>query len=273
MMNSANPATMNNSTHAHYLLGFSPQVRGGASNPVPPLLAQLRIEKLCTSGVVAWYRTIERREFEGADAQRNLADLNWLTPRVLAHESVVSKLSELFAFYPARFGCLFSSTELLMRYAAAHEHTLREFFASADQRQEWGIKFTVDLEKAIQAAAVQELVSENGEKSGLNYLKLKQLQRTLRHPVLQQLHAVCDSRIAILRERFGNVVVRPNRTLAQPDRETLLANVAVWVDRKCSREAVELCDQWNSEEETQGIATTLSGPWPAYSFCPSLGAA
>ena len=269
-MNSAK----NNS--AYYLLGFSPQQVAQASMTVPPILAQLRIENCVSSGIVAWYRAIERQEFEGPEAARNLADLNWLTPRVLAHESVVAKLTELYPFYPARFGCLFSSLELLAHFTAGQCAILLPFFATAAERQEWGIKFTTDLDRATATAAASKLASENAGVSGANYLKLKQLQRTLRHPVLQQLHQECDERIEILREEFHHVVVRPSRALGQPDRETLLANVALWLTDHQSEQLVAICEQWNQStdpDSPQATVATITGPWPPYSFCPSLGEA
>lgn len=264
-MNSAN-------AQAYYLLGFAPLTNGLKTLPVPPILAQLRIENSTAAGIVAWYRAVDRQDFEGPEAARNLADLNWLTPRVLAHESVVSKLSEHFAIYPARFGCLFSSVELLMQYAVANRTTLQAFFASATARQEWGVKFTTNLDRAVQLAAERELAGPTPQLDGVSYLKLKQLQRGLRSPVLQQLHTLCDERIATLRETFEHVVVRPSRSLAQPDRETMLANVAVWTKSEEVDKLLALCNHWNQTDAAdQAIVTWSTGPWPPYSFCPSLG--
>lgn len=260
--------------NAYYLLGFCPEPGGDHQLNGLSILAQLGIEHCSRAGVVAWYRAIARSEFEGASGQRNLADLNWLTPRVLAHESVVSKLSEHYPFYPARFGCLFSSLELLMQYAAIHRTTLKAFFAAADGRQEWGVKFTVDLELAAQSAATQELAAQGSQGAGLNYLKLKQLQRAMRGSVLEQLHHTCDERIQTLRSLTEHVAIRPQRSLAQPDRETLLANIALWLIPSQTNELLALCNQWNQVSSGASlIAATTTGPWPAYSFCPSLNEA
>ncbi len=259
-MNSAN-------AQAYYLLGFAPLTNGLKALPVPPILAQLRIENRSAAGIAAWYRAVARHEFEGPEASRNLADLNWLTPRVLAHESVVSKLNELFPIYPARFGCLFSSLDLLMQTMVVNRTILEQFFANAAERQEWGIKFTVNLDNAVQEAAKSELAKPHMPMNGLSYLKLKQLERTMRSPVLQLLHSRCDERIDRLRDAFKHVVVRPNRSLVQPDRETLLANVAVWVPRDQTEKLVAMCEpgiQTGEPEQTIEICTT--GPWPPYSF-------
>ncbi len=79
-------------SHACYLLGFSP-----ASEPIKRdeqfLLNQLGVEQLTVGEISVWFTQIERAEFEGPVAEKNLADLQWLTPRVLAHESINSNLS------------------------------------------------------------------------------------------------------------------------------------------------------------------------------------
>ncbi len=65
-----------------------------------------------------------------------------------------------------------------MQYAAQHRNTLLPFLAAAVDRQEWGIKFTADLDRAVLVAASQQMATENPNATGINYLKLKQLQRT-----------------------------------------------------------------------------------------------
>ncbi len=270
------------SSTAFYLLGFSPlnngrSVAGQAVSTlpdVPPLMQQLRIENRATQDIVAWYRPVSRQEFEGPLASQNLADLNWLTPRVLAHEAVVSKLSELYPFYPARFGCLFSSLDVLLTYASVNKQVLQSFFVATNQRREWGLKFTVNLDEATQRAATRELTSAGQALSGANYLKQKQLQRTLRKPLLDQLQAGCNQCIETLRNNFQHVVIRPCRSVAQPDRELLLANVALWLTPAEIQQATELSQQWQAACAVgREISLIQTGPWPAYSFCPSLGQA
>ncbi len=256
---------------AYYLLGFSPQLTGGIDPEMPPLLAQLRIERRSCAGVVAWYRAVPRQEFEGAQGQRNLADLNWITPRVLAHETVVSKLNEQMPFYPSRFGCLFSSIEMLLQFAAFHRNSLQQFFLQAEDRREWGIKLSTDLDRVVTAVASAQAQTHSGSNAGVNYLKMKQLLRTLRQPTLERLAQTCDERIQTLRETVDYVVIRPSRSLAQPDRETLLANVAVWLTPEQTERVFALCEEWNHSSDSLSISVSCTGPWPPYSFCPSLG--
>ncbi len=134
----------------------------------------------------------------------------------------------------------------MMRYASVNQPTLQAFFELAKERREWGIKFITDLDRAVATAAVKELAEDGARPSGANYLKLKQMQRTMRNPVLDQLHRDCDLRIEQLREKVAHCLVRPNRSLAQPDRETLLANVALWLNPDEHSRVLELCEQWNN---------------------------
>ncbi len=264
MMSSTNAQT------AYYLLGFSAHSSSDKPVAVPTLLRQLQIEHFTLPGITAWYRAVSRHDFEGPLGQRNLADLNWLTPRVLAHESVVAKLNELGEFYPARFGCLFSRLEILTSFAEHNRDIVSNFFQQARGRQEWGLKFSIDLDSATQAAALRAEQSELGKLSGAAYLKFKQAQRTMKGPVLRQLQDAVDQRITQLREKFSHIVLRPTRSLAQPDRETLLANVALWLRLEEVNQLNATCEQWRSDAVEPAIQIAVSGPWPAYSFCPSL---
>jgi hypothetical protein len=263
-MNSPNAQ---NAQNALYLLGFSPH-HGQQPVTVPPLLTQLRIEYRVAAGIAVWYRAVPRSEFEGPLGQQNLQDLNWLTPRVLAHESVVSKLSETYPFYPANFGCLFSGIDVLTEYVVANQSTLKQFFDRAVGRQEWGVKFTADLDLATQEATARQLKDQVTRLGGAAYLRLKQAQRTMRGPVLADLQRTVDERIEQLKKRFVEVVIRPKRSLAQPDREALLANVALWLEPEAARAVRDSCEQWNTEHTS--LRAIISGPWPAYSFCPAL---
>ncbi len=258
---------------AYYLLGFSLKAEALRIVAPPAILTQLRIEHRVCREIEIWYKVIERREFEGPDADRNLSDLNWLTPRVLAHESVVSRLDNAFTFYPARFGCLFSSLEVLMYFAERNRATLMNYFQQAHTRKEWGIKFTTDLDRATENAVEKHLRSANSngsDKVGTNYLKVKQLQRSLKEPVRAELRATCDARIDELGKLTKHIVRRPITIPAQPDRETMLANVALWLEPLQIESMRTTCDEWQKQSEQCGIQTTITGPWPSYSFCPSL---
>lgn len=236
-----------------------------------PLLEELGIECVQVGCIVAWFKRIDRSEFTGAVGESNLSNLDWLTPRVLAHETVVAKLSECFPFYPSRFGCLFSNLEKIVDFTRANHSTLHEFFQRVAGRCEWGIKFVADVDRSVACMADEALLSDGKTSAGVNYLRLKQLQRQLRPITMLKLEDQCVRFIAELQQIFQHIVVRSTSPKASPDRESVISNVACLL----TPNEATLLAHWHNSFATRTdnplrIEPRLTGPWPAYCFCPPL---
>ena len=262
---------------ALYLLGFSPS---SESNSVPKMdyattamLQHLGVEYLKVAGVVAWYKKIDRCDFEGAQGEKNLSDIQWLTPRVIAHERVVSGLSQQFPFYPSRFGTLFSSNASLGAFAASTQKTLLAFFITIGEKLEWGLKFYGDPLRAAEILAQRDGILHQGKpQGGTNYLKLRQLQReqnTSKQSVLVQSYerALCS-----LQSRYQNIVSRPIiAAKTESKREEIVGNLAILVSLQESQKLIQWANDWNQTQISESATRVeITGPWPAYSFCPSL---
>ena len=280
---------------ALYLLGFSPKLiyRESSIDPINPMregsrdaevmeyfdndtlaLAELfGIERLETGSVFAWFTRIDRSDFVGEAGERNLSDINWLTPRVMAHEEAVGQLSSQSSFYPARFGSLFSSEVSLHSYTVAAKHGLHEFFRLIRGKQEWGLKLFGNYAKAAQMQAERRgLIQDGVPLKGVNYLKLKQLQRDLSRTDSGAFVLARNAAIAAIQEVFGNVKERSITASSKSEsNEELLGSFAVleWIENASNVSA--WVEQWNLDSsQNDGIRIELSGPWPAYSFCPAL---
>ena len=275
-------------TKALYLLGFSPSLSRESDTESHPrsdrldakldsqtitLLNLLGIKQIETPAVWAWYKEIERTEFEGPEAEKNLANLQWLTPRVLAHETVVDKLSFRWAFYPARFGTLFSSHCKLKKFATSQTETLIHFFAQIRGKSEWGIKFLGDLARAAEIMAARNgLLQDSKPTSGANYLKLRQLQRVSTNATRALLDESYQIAYQSLKQRFSNIVSRSLRSVeGASTQEVLLGSLAILSNESTSNELSDWVIQWNTRQTFDtALRAELTGPWPAYSFCPSL---
>lgn len=236
-----------------------------------PLLEELGIECIQVGSIVAWFKRIDRTEFTGAIGESNLSNLDWLTPRVLAHEAVVSKLSECFPFYPSRFGCLFSNLAKIVAFTLTNGATLLDFFELVAGRCEWGVKFIADVDRSVSCMAEEVLLSDGKTSAGVNYLRLKQLQRQLRPVTMKTLEDQCAWFILELQQLFQHTAVRAAVAKASPDRESVIANVACLL----TPHEAETLAQWQAEFVTRAdnplrIEPRLTGPWPAYCFCPPL---
>ncbi len=260
---------------ALYLLGFSSGLLHGGKLDIEAtrMLDLLEIESMAAGRAIAWFKKIERSDFEGDQGEKNLADIQWLTPRVIAHERVVSCLSKQFTFYPARFGTLFSSEKKLEAFTRSSADTLFGFFKTVGQRLEWGLKFYGDTSRAAQILAQRDGMIENGKPvGGANYLKLRQMQRERSfstQKVLSDGHVVA---LRSLESLFHSIVVRNVvNGKNEASKDELICNLAILVDQAESEQLLHWTDQWNQDQASQwGLRVEISGPWPAYSFCPSL---
>lgn len=280
---------------ALYLLGFSPKLHLHHANRetelqglcpsvedplaeaidsnILALLEQFGIEKMEVGPVWAWYKRIERADFEGPAGEKNLADIHWLTPRVIAHEKVVDQLSLQSSFYPARFGTLFSNESRLIAFVERFSDRLLSFFQRVKGKKEWGLKFFGNHAQAAMVLAEREGIVQQGVPvGGAKYLKLKQLQRESSKAKSDFFTATLHEAIQSLGAQFSEMIARPvHATTQEAAQGELLKNIAILVSDDQSNEILLWAERWNkTKPSSSGIQVELTGPWPAYSFCPSL---
>ena len=270
-MDNPNPQPLN-AAHASYLLGFSPSAERLQPTEMA-LLSQVGIEHCDIGSLTAWYKLIERSDFEGPIAEKNLADIQWLTPRVLAHEAIVSQISQRIPLYPSRFGALFSSLDRIREIASLNALGLQSFFQRIRGKSEWGIKFFGDSARMAVIVAERDGILQAGKATnGVNYLKLRQMQRA--HTISAA--GVFQSQVALAKEaltqRYQDLVSRPIlNTTKTSTNEQLLGNLAILVRGGESDDLIAWASDWNEVQFTAlGMRAQVTGPWPAYSFCPKL---
>lgn len=270
-------------SNALYLLGFSPMLYSRDAEFASECeyydtetlaLAELfGIERLQAGPVFAWFKRVDRADFAGEAGERNLSDINWLTPRVMAHDHAIGQLNKQSTFYPARFGTLFSTDEALSSFTISATPTLVEFFRMVKGKQEWGIKLFGNYAYAAQKKAHESGILQKGAPlKGANYLKLKQMQRDLSQLGGDAFQATLEMAICSIQQVFPTIKRRPIKASSEGDSsEKLLASVAILEAIDNTDFIATWVERWNCDSEIQaGIRLEISGPWPAYTFCPTL---
>jgi hypothetical protein len=277
--------------HVLYLIGFSvsqdtmaelssDSSQGEENRPVDPsfktVLGKIGIECIENGGVEAWVKRIDRAEFEGSEGEKNLSDLQWITPRVLAHETVVSQLAQQTAFFPSRFGTLFSSVQSLNNLMQGAASDLQSFFCRVGRKREWGIKFFGDMDKAASILARRSgIVSEGKQLRGAEYLRLRQFQKQCVQEKMSLLHDALSEPLHWIQTWTSDIATRKvNSAQKNDEHEMLLQNIAVLASESESQNLTSWVRGWNSQATSDScIRIELTGPWAAYSFCPSLSQA
>lgn len=213
----------------------------------------------------------ELEDWSGPQADLNMEDLQWLGPRVVRHQAVVETVMRSSAVLPARLGTLFSSAAALECFCATHRGTIASFLAATEAQEEWAFKVLLDRAKAS-AWLVSRLA--NGQEgaapgSGTHYLQERRLRAAaaaeINHWVAQTLEPVVDEL-----GRYASASRQRGVTAQAAAEPQPLLNLAFLVHRESAADFRRCVERAGVQHQAAGIQLTLSGPWPPYSFCPTL---
>jgi len=267
---------------AIYLIGFS-QTDVDLSDELGWLIFA-GVEFCDHESIRFWFKAMDRSDFEGPEAERNLANIEWLTPLVLAHDAAVSALSSQGPFYPARFGTLFSSEERVFELIAQVKPTLRTFLESLGGRREWGVKCFVNWANANTVFDLENATNVlPAPTSGTNYLKARQMKKVRDAAIQAWMIERLDLVRNYLQENFSDTYERsiPKSTddedkTEKPEREWVgnFALLARETDANALLNDIAQTGQptifGSISRSIDVLSFEMTGPWPAYSFSPSL---
>lgn len=253
-----------------YLIGFSPS----ATETTRDRLAEaLPIVKSMTQrNIDCWYVRVDRTQFEGDLGEKNLSDMQWLGPKVLAHQMAVETLSGELPFFPAHFGALFSGLDKLATLTQVNWRTLTEYFAEDALNVEWGLKCLVNWPRAVEVFQDNHPKDEQAPGAGRNYLLKKKMIRDRDEAVREWI----NQKISETRQSLSKIAVRhralPTNSAAREGDWECIQNWAILVTPDDSSRVEQWIRDTHPEllRESSMLRLQLTGPWPLYSFLPSL---
>jgi hypothetical protein len=232
--------------------------------------------------------------------EKNLQDLAWLAARACRHQAVLEQVMRLGPVLPARFGTLFSSPASLGCFLGKHEAAIARFLERVGSQQEWSVKGFLDParaeaewlarrrpeERRLQAAAPRPMAEAEwlsqwspeepappAPSPGAAYLQEQSLRMQAKQALDDRLAEACDGLFNELSPLASEIV--PGRFLARlmPEaaREMVL-NWALLLPAAAVPDFRGRIERANSQQNSDGLAFEVSGPWPPYSFCPVLEA-
>lgn len=226
------------------------------SGPIAALLSRVPIDDFC-----------------GPTGDQNLQDPGWLCERAVQHQRVVVQVARLGPVLPARFGTLFSTDHALRRFVDLNREAIVRFFESVRDHEEWGIKARLERTKAKRwlAAGMANVEDVHILSPGLRYIREKQAQATAEKELRQWLSSYCDKVARELQEHASDLRQRAivDDRVAGDSLETVL-NFAVLIRRDRLQGLRVRIHEINADCTASGLSFVLNGPWPPYSFCPSL---
>jgi hypothetical protein len=229
----------------------------GVTQSATPAIQQRGVDLQSTVGSVeceglnCWISRVSDEDFE-KNLARNMENLDWLATASVAHQRVISAISQFTEILPARFGTVFRNEESLQRHIRERMRDIKRDLQRIKGADEWGIK--VFAARAAVAPVPQV-------KSGRDYLKAKAALLPQKRP-----HANANgdygefedalSRVALETAAGGNV---------SSGQRNLRFQTSLLVKRK-DRKKLESVLKKFSERWADTRQIECTGPWPPYSF-------
>ncbi len=224
--------------------------------------------------VVAVVSAVGVDDFLGPPAEARMRDLAWVGPRACRHEAVVERAMRSSPVVPARFATLFSSRESLATWLETHYDAISRALDRFADSEEWAVKGTLDRSKAEARFLAAALARQEGALSsspGRRYFEERRIQAGIGQELDAWLKEVSAGIARALLEHAVEFREREVVSGGAPDEAgARILNWAFLVSRSRVDDFRARTQRVNAEHAEHGLVLDLSGPWPPYSFCPSL---
>ncbi len=222
--------------------------------------------------IAALISMVPLSDYCGADAARHLSDLAWLAPRTLHHAAVLRRVMKCSPVYPAPFATLFANLDSLSAFMLAHAHTLGEFFGAVAGMVEWELKASacLDSRPALEALARDAWPDWAQLAQGTRYLRLCRDRPSLvaaRRALVHDLAARLAQRLQPPATALRPLVLPP---APESGSEEVVGRFALLVPLDGAGALAKGVQALADAAADNGIALSLSGPWPPFSFRPDL---
>jgi hypothetical protein len=217
---------------------------------------------------------LDGERYSPGEIERGTENVEWLAPRAVAHDRVLTWLSDHGPVVPLPVFSLFSAEEALRKTLRERRGELRTALRRVDQGREYALRvYRIDAELAGVAAEHSPRLAELEQSAaaaspGQRYL----LERKLDTERKKELHGI-GARIA--REISGAlrpfaaeaVETRVSARAARPDAEgTLILDIAFLVDPRRLEELQRALTDIVTHHAGRGFRFDFTGPWPPYHF-------
>jgi len=223
--------------------------------------------------LVAVARNVVLEEYRGDSAEENLKDLTWLGPRARQHESVVEQVMLQSPVLPVQFATLFSSPCALRTLMEQHHENISDFLTTVSGHQEWAVKARLDRERArlrVGADQATDLEEELASLSpGRRYFEEQRGRTESEKRVSRWLKDTTGKLAAELTEVAPQTLQRKVYDW-QTQKEEAVLNWAFLVPEGDVAKVHRKIHRANADHSSYGLTFELAGPWPPYSFVPSL---
>jgi len=238
--------------------------------------ARVTLER--AGGVAALVSVLDATTYAAQALETNTANVEWLSPRALAHDRVLTWASDRGAVVPLPMFSVFSGAEAVQRMLNERSAQLANALDRVRVGREYALRvYRVDDEliAALPAlsARIRELADSAAAASpGQRYLIERKLAAEQRGEMRSVSQAVADSVLASLGSQAMDFVRSPIPRFATADGAepsapgTMVLNAAFLVASDHLTDFQRMLTQIVEREQPHGFRFDFTGPWPPYHF-------
>lgn len=219
--------------------------------------------------LVAYASDVPEEEFGEAPLNKNLSDMEWLTPRAVRHQEVNAALaSAIDPLAPLSFGTVFRDRAGVQRMLRERAAEVAPRLEALRGKAEWIAAVRRDKARALESLESESSVlralrdEAAAAPAGRAYLMTRRLDETKRQELRAADAGAIEAAVAAL-EATGAALFR--EALVE-DAGGMIARYSVLLGRddgrKLERARSELARVWDA----RGYSIDVTGPWPAYRF-------
>jgi hypothetical protein len=208
--------------------------------------------------------SVPSREYDEAALAAGLRNLDWVSRRALAHETVVEHFLGARAVLPMQLFTLFTGDDRALEHVTADRRRVARVLSRIERQLEWGLRLTLDETKAKETGRAGRRTVE----TGVDYLSRKRDLMDVRRSRLVRAKAEGDRIYRAMARQATSARRRTSMEQAAPGSRLLLdaaflvpAGRAGAFKTALRREARQLT--------ASGVQVLLTGPWPPYNFIDS----
>jgi len=266
-------------TSVCYVYGIVPSALDPASAPSGVDDARVALEPC--DDVAALLSSVDGEVYAPASLERSTADVEWMSPRAVAHDRVLTWASDRGdgAVVPMPMFSLFTGPAAVQRMLRERSSQLAESLRRVAQGREYALRvYRVDAELMESMTTFSPRLAELADKAaaatpGQRYLLERKLQDEKRVEMRDVTIEITDAIVGALAAFAVDTVKSPiPRVTDAAGRGPMVLNAAFLVAPERLESFQRMVTSLVEQHGASGFRFDFTGPWPPYHFAGANGA-
>jgi hypothetical protein len=258
-----------------YVYGIVPAALSPATVPAGLDDASVRIERHNGGRTAALVSLLDAQQYGPEVIETNSGDVEWLSPRAVAHDRVLTWASDLGPVVPLPMFSLFSGPEAVHRMLADRSEQLEATLARVGAGREYALRvYRVDRELlgaiATLSPRLEQMAAAAAAASpGQRYLLERKLDAEKKSEMRAVTQQLVDETVDALSALALRTVRSPIPRAADADnasRGVMVLNAAFLVAPAAIERFQQTLTDLVERHGAHGLRFDFTGPWPPYHF-------